>query len=153
MRINAAGELNNPAVVISNGVTFNFIEEPYKSNGIETYGSYLQLTGGRIFCAGYKGLLICTINSIYSNIEVLYSMDSGLQLRNGGNIIKNCDSHDNFDYRLIRNGVIKFGFSSDGISDKLHGNVPNTFIGCRSWNNGDDGFDFFSRWTSDFTVL
>lgn len=151
--IKASGDVSNLIVVDATNCIFNFLHAPYKSNGVETSGEYLQLTGLIIKNAGYKGLLINTTNSTYSNIEVAYSMDSGVQLRAGANIIKNCDSHDNFDYRLASADYFRPGFSSDGFSDKLHSNAPNTFIGCRSWNNGDDGFDFFSRYTTDYTKL
>lgn len=150
--IKAMGEYESKCVIHAQNCVFDFIQAPYKANGVETSGSYLQLDGLKIQNAGYKGLLINTVNSTYINLEIAFSMDSGIQLVNGSNIIQNCDSHDNFDYRLCR-GFYCPGFSSDGFSDKLHSNAPNTFIGCRSWNNGDDGFDFFSRYTTDYTKL
>lgn len=74
----------------------------------------------------------------------------------GYNLIKNVDSHDNFDYELDKSGNLTecdFGGNADGFADKQHSGAPNHYVGCRSWNNSDDGWDFFQRVTTGETVI
>lgn len=57
-------------------------------------------------------------------------------------MVINCDSHDNFDYQ-------DKGGNADGFADKQGDACPgNIYIGCRSWNNSDDGWDSYGRVTS-----
>lgn len=153
--INARGEEDNPVVITSltQAPILNFIYSEYGKNGVEVYGNYVQIKNIRIHNAGYKGLFIHTSHSSYENIEVAHSIDSGIQLLSGGNTLKNCMSHDNFNYRLANNFGVRFGWSSDGFSDKLYQDIPNTYINCISWNNTDDGFDFFGRVTNGITEM
>ncbi|MCQ2347884.1 MAG: right-handed parallel beta-helix repeat-containing protein [Paludibacteraceae bacterium] len=82
----------------------------------------------------------------FENLDIYGSADSGCQMKGGGNnLIINCDSHDNFDYELGGLTACDFGGNADGFADKQHTGAPNHYIGCRSWNNSDDGWDFFDR--------
>jgi MYXO-CTERM domain-containing protein len=57
----------------------------------------------------------------------------------GGNLILNCDSHDNYDV----NGSQGDGQNGDGFGVHYQTTGPSTIIrGCRSWHNSDDGYDF-----------
>ena len=139
---------------------FDFRTQPYGNpismniNGFRLFGEYLHINGLIIAYAGYKGIRSELSNSTLENIEVYGSCDSGIHMTSGGNNrIIECTSHDNFGYRTIDFGRIKFGYNSDGISDKLHYGKPNTFIKCKSYNNTDDGFDFFGRCTEEATKL
>lgn len=110
-------------------------------------GEYYHLKDFTIRYAGKNGLLNNASYCLIENLEVYGCGDSGIQHKEGGgNVIKNCDSHHNFDYK---NGGIdspNYGENSDGFADKQYTNEnPNTYIGCRSWSNGDDGWDFFQR--------
>ena len=73
--------------------------------------------------------------------------DSGIQQKGGkSNLILNCDSHDNFDFETGSITAADFGGNADGFADKQYTNSPgNTYIGCRSWHNSDDGWDFYQR--------
>ncbi len=55
-----------------------------------------------------------------------------------GNLVKNCDSWYNYD--TLTGGGNADGFGANYITAYDPAN-PNVFRGCRSWWNGDDGFD------------
>lgn len=57
-----------------------------------------------------------------------------------GNLILNCDFHDNYSNYSGSNGGNSDGL---GITYNLNASSTNTVEGCRAWNNGDDGFDTF----------
>ena len=111
-------------------------------------GEYYHLKDFTIRYAGKNGLLNNANYCLIENLEVYGCGDSGIQHKDGGgNVIKNCDSHHNFDYKNMGdNNTPNYGENSDGFADKQYTNDnPNTYIGCRSWSNGDDGWDFFQR--------
>lgn len=54
------------------------------------------------------------------------------------NLVLNCDAYRNADV------ATKYE-SADGFACKLHAGKGNKFIGCRAWENADDGWDFFSH--------
>lgn len=85
----------------------------------------------------------------FERLDIYGSADTGCQMKNGGhNLIKNCDSHDNFDYKLDKSGnftQVDFGGNADGFADKQFTGPGNHYIGCRAWNNSDDGWDFYQR--------
>jgi hypothetical protein len=65
------------------------------------------------------------------------SGDTGIQLSTGGwNLILNCDSYRNYDPPI--------GGNADGFGAKFALLPGNIFRGCRSWNNSDDGWDFWA---------
>jgi hypothetical protein len=60
----------------------------------------------------------------------------------GGNLILNCDSHDNYD----KNGSQGDGQNGDGFGVHYQTTGPSTIIrGCRSWLNSDDGYDLIGQ--------
>lgn len=111
-------------------------------------GSYFHVKDLTIRYAGKNGLLNYASYCLIENLEVYGCGDSGIQHKEGGgNVIKNCDSHHNFDYKNMGDdNTPNYGENSDGFADKQYTNDnPNTYIGCRSWSNGDDGWDFYQR--------
>ena len=122
----------------------DFRQQANKTNGVKVGGSYLYIKGITIRYAGYKGIWLegCQYN-ILENLDVYGCCNAGVQLRSGGhNVVINCDSHDNFDYQ-------DSGGNADGFADKQGDACPgNIYIGCRSWNNSDDGWDSYGRVTS-----
>ncbi|CAN5834668.1 hypothetical protein BH11BAC4_BH11BAC4_08070 [soil metagenome] len=56
------------------------------------------------------------------------------------NLILNCDSHNNGDGMSPDTWNFGDGFTSTGGDPSSN----NTFSGCRTWMNGDDGWDFFA---------
>lgn len=137
----------------------DFRSQPQKrnNNGVNLSGSYVHLKGLVIRYAGFKGIQVTGGNNTLEQLDVYGNCDSGVQMKNDqkdGNLVLNCDSHDNFDYcngktpDQISGTTITdadFGGNADGFADKQHSGGPNTYIGCRSWNNSDDGWDSFGR--------
>ena len=122
----------------------DFREEPNGTNGVKVTGCYTHIKDLTIRYAGKKGIwLENASHCILERLDVYGCCDSGIQLRKGGyNVVVNCDSHDNFDYQTN-------GGNADGFADKQGGAAfpGNTYIGCRAWNNSDDGWDSFQRQT------
>ena len=127
---------------------FDFREAKSGVNGLCLLrASYVHLKDATIRYSGFKGLWLEGAKyCIVENIEVYGCCDTGIQLRSGGhNMVINCDSHDNFDYQNA-----KAGENADGFADKQGDPCPgNIYIGCRAWNNSDDGWDMFQRVTTD----
>lgn len=118
------------------------------SEGIQ----YVHFKGIVVRYAGKAGILNQGKNCIIENCEVYGCGDTGIQMKKGGNnLIKNCDSHDNFDYKSVTSTLANYGGNADGFADKQYttpvdlNDAPNTYIGCRAWHNSDDGWDFYQR--------
>ena len=123
----------------------DFRETPNSTNALVVRGNYYHIKGITLRYSGYKGIWLEKAQyCILENLEVYGCCDSGIQLRSGGyNLVVNCDSHDNFDYQ-------NKGGNADGFADKQGNSCPgNVYIGCRAWNNSDDGWDSYQRVTSD----
>jgi hypothetical protein len=61
---------------------------------------------------------------------------------NGGHLVLNCDSHDNYDPNSDQGD----GQNADGFGVHYQVSGPSTTIrGCRAWNNSDDGYDFINQ--------
>lgn len=114
-------------------------------------GNYWLIKGIEIENAGDNGI---KVEGSHNRIEacVLHDNDdTGIQIGfahttvNDGsmgafNEIINCDSYRNFD-------IAAKGGNADGFACKLHAGKGNIFIGCRAWENSDDGWDLFeSDW-------
>ncbi|WP_437611518.1 right-handed parallel beta-helix repeat-containing protein [Sorangium sp. So ce834] len=83
-------------------------------------------------------------NNIFELLDLHHGFGSGLFVDkgNGGNLILNCDSHDNYD----QNGSQGDGQNGDGFGVHYQTTGPSTIIrGCRAWNNSDDGYDYISQ--------
>jgi hypothetical protein len=120
--------------------------------GIRVQGSWLH----------FRGLEICNVkaptganngiwcnpctNNIFERMNFHHNQGPGLSIAygNGGLLILNCDSHDNFD--TAKNGEDGDGF---GIHYQTKGDTI-VLRGCRSWYNADDGYDLFKQ---QFPVL
>src|SRR4051794_6547305 len=116
-------------------------------------GSWMHLRGLEIGNAkvGASGdhsySLLRTKNASNNTFELLdlhHGFGSGLFIDTGtgGNLILNCDSHDNYDV----NGSQGDGQNGDGFGVHYQTSGPSTIIrGCRAWNDSDDGYDFISQ--------
>jgi hypothetical protein len=93
-----------------------------------------------IFAQGAEGLIEYVLT--YECADTGIQIASGNQTPGSGtnNTIRNCDSHSNFDVQCD-------GENADGFGIKEGTGAGNQFVGCRAWNNADDGFDLFA-WTS-----
>ncbi|WP_437806517.1 right-handed parallel beta-helix repeat-containing protein [Sorangium sp. So ce1078] len=83
-------------------------------------------------------------DNIFELLHLHHGFGSGLFIDkgNGGNLVLNCDSHDNYD----QNGSQGDGQNGDGFGVHYQTTGPSTTIrGCRAWNNSDDGYDYISQ--------
>lgn len=112
---------------------------------IQLGGQYWHIKGLVVQNSGDNGIRIEGSYNIVENCVFRYNSDSGLTIQqsngtmpNDGsiasyNLILNCDSY--FNDKNVDN--------ADGFACKLSPGAGNVFRGCRSWANGDDGWDFY----------
>lgn len=116
--------------------------------GISLSGSYVCFKGITIQGAGDNGMIATGSNNRIENCTFRWNCDSGLQLKTGtNNLILNCDSYENFDYQTGGTTSPDYGGNADGFADKQYTNIngTNTYKGCRSWLNSDDGWDSYEK--------
>lgn len=134
----------------------DFRTTPYGTRGLQVKSTctYLHIKNLTLRYSGKNNLYNEGSYCLFENLDIYGSADTGCQMKNGGNnVIKNVDSHDNFDYQ---NGTLTnadFGGNADGFADKQHSGAANHYIGCRAWNNSDDGWDFYQRVTASETII
>ena len=134
----------------------DFRSTPYGTRGLQVKSttSYLHIKNMTLRYSGKNNLLNEGSYNLFENLDIYGSADTGCQMKNGGNnIIKNVDSHDNFDYETMSSSVANFGGNADGFADKQFTGAGNHYIGCRAWNNSDDGWDFFQRVSTSPTII
>ena len=112
-----------------------------KYDGFVITGAYWHIKGLSITNAAYFGVRLETKRAHHNILEQITALSNdfvGLALLNGAesNLILNCDSHRNFDPQ-------DNGESADGLCAARSIGEGNIFIGCRAWENADDGFDFW----------
>ena len=147
-------------------VILDFRSTPYGKRGLEIKGTctYLHVKNMTLRYSGKNNLHNEGSYNLFENMDIYGSADTGCQMKGdaaggdkgGHNIIKNIDSHDNFDYELDKSGTLTlcdFGGNADGFADKQFTGAGNHYIGCRAWNNSDDGWDFFQRVSTSQTVI
>ena len=149
--INKAGNVNSyynlwgytPDIAKGDSVILNVTA----TNGIriQVGGAYWHIKNLIIQNSNDNGLRIGGSYNIVENCIFRHNSDSGLAIQqssgtdpNDGsiasyNLILNCDSY--FNDQNVSN--------ADGFACKLSPGAGNVFRGCRSWANGDDGFDFY----------
>lgn len=132
----------------------DFRQTAYGTRGLQLGSScqYVHIKNLTLRYSGKNNLYCEGSHCTFENLDIYGSADTGCQMKNGGyNLIKNVDSHDNFDYEHKNSaGQADFGGNADGFADKQHSGAPNHYVGCRAWNNSDDGWDFFQRNTSAY---
>ncbi len=128
---------------------FDFRTQIYGSNsrGLNLSGNYMHIKGITVQGAGDNGFYVSGSNNFIDQCTSRWNCDSGFQLKNGSNnLIMNCDSYENFDYETGGISTPNFGGNADGFADKQYSNTgTNTYKGCRSWRNGDDGWDSYQK--------
>jgi hypothetical protein len=124
---------------------FSSMSESSANRGINLSGSYWHVKGIDVFKAGDNGMNISGSNNLIEFCTFSENKDSGLQIGGGGanNTILNCDSYFNADSSLE---------NADGFAAKLDCGSGNKFIGCRAWNNLDDGWDGYLRGADNVTT-
>jgi hypothetical protein len=132
---------------------FDFRTQPYadSNQGIGISSNYLHIKGFIIQGAGDNGMQVTGSNNTIENCTFRWNCDAGLQMKTGSNnYILNCDSYENFDYKSTNNDSSpNYGGNADGFADKQYTNSgTNTYEGCRSWRNSDDGWDHYQAVSS-----
>ncbi|OMP32368.1 Ig-like domain-containing protein [Mangrovimonas sp. DI 80] len=126
---------------------FNFsaMSENSSNRGIQLSGDYWHIKGIDVFGAGDNGMYITGHYNLVEFCTFSENADSGLQISGGGsnNTILNCDSFYNADSSLE---------NADGFACKLTAGTDNKFIGCRAWQNLDDGWDGYLRDNDNITT-
>lgn len=134
-----AAEGENPHIQFAAG-----LNSPTQDSGIKVDGSHVTVRGFEISDSGYKGIYASQADGcVFEDLNVHHCNVWGIMNNGSANVtFRNCDSHHNFDPQ-------NEGQHSDGIN--MTGPARNGLIeGCRAWNNGDDGYDF---WVSEDHVV
>jgi hypothetical protein len=124
---------------------FSAMSEHSANQGIVLTADYWHIKGIDIYKAGDNGMQVKGSNNLIEFMTFSECSDSGLQLDNGAanNTILNCDSYFNADATLE---------NADGFACKLNAGTGNKFIGCRAWQNLDDGWDGYLRETDNIST-
>lgn len=121
---------------------------------IRTNAGWWHFKGIEIYRAADSAMKIQGHNNIIEQCVFRQNRDTGLQIGLGdgdtndgslaaSNQVINCDSYLNYDPQ-------SGGGNADGFACKLSPGRSNVFIGCRAWENSDDGWDLFK---SNFRIL
>ncbi|SFZ92735.1 protein of unknown function [Flaviramulus basaltis] len=124
---------------------FSSMSENSSNRGASLSGDYWDIKGIDFFGAGDNGMIISGNNNLIEFCTFSENSDTGLQIANGGsnNTILNCDSFYNADSSLE---------NADGFACKLDAGTGNKFVGCRAWQNLDDGWDGYLRGSDNITT-
>lgn len=117
---------------------FSSMTENSVNQGIILNADFWHIKGIDIYKAGDNGMQIKGNNNLIEFCTFSECSDTGLQIDNGAsnNTILNCDSYFNADSTIE---------NADGFACKLTAGTGNKFIGCRAWQNLDDGWDGYLR--------
>jgi pectate disaccharide-lyase len=118
-----------------------------EARGFKITGNYYHLKGLEICQSPDNGIKIEGSYNICELLTLHHNGDSGIQIGLAkdvadaanivcDNLIKNCDSHHNLDWGTSYE-------NADGFACKLSPGARNRFVGCRAWQNADDGWDFY----------
>jgi hypothetical protein len=133
--------------------TFSGMTDNCRIKGFDVTGSYLSLRGFEITGVRQNnslnheswGVWISGSNNTFEKLDTHNNMGPGVFIANGGgNLVLNCDSHDNYD-PYSSSGA---GTNADGFGAHIPaGHSGNVFRGDRSWWNSDDGFDLINAYS------
>lgn len=135
--------------ITTNGVTIEaedgarpMLRGPGRESGdgsIKVYGENVTVRGFEIAHHGFKGIF--TARGHGSTFEDLVAHDNwhtGIMNNGSRNVtFRNCDSYNNYG-----NNQDADGFNTTGNSNNMA--RDNLIVGCRAWNNADDGYDMFA---------
>jgi len=107
----------------------------------------MHIKGITVQGAGDNGFYVEGNYCLIEQCTARWNSDSGFQFKVGSNnYILNCDSYENFDYESGGLSSPDYGGNADGFADKQYTNTgTNKYKGCRSWRNGDDGWDSYQK--------
>ncbi|HEY6727696.1 MAG TPA: hypothetical protein VI197_26860 [Polyangiaceae bacterium] len=124
---------------------FSSMAEDSGNRGLSLSGDHWHVYGIDVFGAGDNCMFVSGSHNVIEHSTFSECADTGLQLGNGAsdNLILNCDSYFNADASLE---------NADGFAAKLDVGTGNRFVGCRAWNNLDDGWDGYLRPADNVTT-
>jgi hypothetical protein len=119
-------------------------------HGIRLNANWWHLIGITIRNASHNGIRMDGSYNILEQLTAYGNHDTGIHMAGGAsyNLIKNSDSFNNFNFDTNR--TPRIGNNADGFSAKFDIGPGNRYVGCRSWENSDDGFDF---WEAESTII
>ena len=137
----------------------DFSTQPYGAANrgilITTNGNWWEFKGLEISHAGDNGVKVEGSHHRFEQCVFHHNGDTGLQIgfghtdeNPGGQLaafvtVINCDSYLNYDSDSN-------GGDADGFAAKMHCGQGIVFMGCRAWENSDDGWDFFE---TDYSIV
>jgi hypothetical protein len=86
--------------------------------------------------ASKHGCIVSGSNSVYTQCIFRNNGNKGCQVLGGHNQFINCDAYGNGKTDQA---------DGDGFAPQLEDAGGNKFLGCRAWNNGDDGWDGYLK--------
>jgi hypothetical protein len=127
-------------------------ENPDNLGGFTVNAHYVTIKNLVIRGANDTAIEMQGIEGLVENVLTYENADTGIQISSGdpftpqarNNVVRNCDSHTNNDSQCN-------GENADGFAIKEGTGTGNQFIGCRAWNNADDGYDLYA-WTSPVRI-
>ena len=131
-------------------------DDPTKTGiALHLKGSYWHIKGIEILDAPHNCIKVEGGYNVIENVVVHHCGNTGITIGQysgsdmsagpgSNNTILNCDSYGNV-------GPNNQGEDADGFGAKEQAGPGNVFKGCRSWNNADDGYDFYG-WGDPITV-
>ena len=120
------------------------------SMGITVSGSWLHFKGIEECCLkettfANNGFDVSGSNDTFELLNMHNNMGNGIFMgtkTGGGNLILNCDGHDNYDPTTTQGD----GQNADGFGVHYQTSGATTIVrGCRSWWNSDDGYDLINQ--------
>lgn len=144
MNLTASGTETDSIFILCNEgqavIDFAFPEQSWvqASYGFYLTGSYWHIEGIDITHAGYQGVYVEGAHNTFKRCNFYRNRNTGLEINNGGSYttVINCDAYQNYDPK-------KYGSMADGFGPKQDQGPGNKFIGCRAWENSDDGYDCY----------
>jgi hypothetical protein len=143
--LSKSGSTNNPISIVGYNDSiavfdFSFPSQQWvqDSYGFDLTGSYWYFRNIAITRAGYQGVYVSGSYNTFENCAFYNNRNTGLEINKGGSYttVINCDAYKNYDPK-------KLGGMADGFASKQTQGPGNTFTGCRSWENSDDGYDCY----------
>ena len=146
------GTMNKSTILNADG---SAADDQTNHGGVDLSADYYVFKGFEVKNANGWGISVQGQHITVQECDVHNNGDCGISVRAGSgyansgmnNTIVNCDSHQNADKPC--NGANADGFCAK--ENSATAGSGNVFDGCRSWDNADDGFDFYG-WTSPITV-
>ena len=129
----------NCSAVGSNTDGFSLTGAYWQLYGLEIYGAphnAIRVQGGSTAGAGsHNTIEFCSFHDCGNTGFSIGASTTPTTYLASSNLILNCDAYRNFDPNV--------GGNADGFSVKYQVGPDNNFVGCRAWENSDDGWDLF----------